>query len=113
MTVSASTQDCCSCCDPRIVTMVAQLSDHAELYRRFYSTEAPRAFERGMREHQAIVDELPPNSWSRETFEVYYCRKRRIRMTQVQKTCTAELKREAVRLAQTRGDAYDVARRWR
>jgi DNA-binding GntR family transcriptional regulator len=40
----------------RIVTMVAQLSDHAERYRRFYSTEAPRAFERGMREHQAIVD---------------------------------------------------------
>src|SRR5260370_6171772 len=75
MTVRACTQDCCSCCDPRIVTMVAQLSDHAELYRRFYSTEAPRAFERGMREHQAIVDELPPNSWSRETFEVYYCRK--------------------------------------
>jgi hypothetical protein len=34
-------------------------------------------------------------------------------MTQVQKTCTAELKREAVRLAQTRGDAYDVARQWR
>jgi len=40
----------------RIVTMIAQLSDHAERYRRFYSTEAPRAFERGMREHQAIVD---------------------------------------------------------
>src|SRR5207244_12639407 len=40
----------------RIVTMVAQLSDHAERYRRFYSTEAPRAFERGMREHDAIVD---------------------------------------------------------
>ncbi len=40
----------------RIVTMVAQLSDHAERYRRFYSTEAPRAFERGMREHRAIVD---------------------------------------------------------
>ncbi|HLZ57950.1 MAG TPA: GntR family transcriptional regulator [Ktedonosporobacter sp.] len=40
----------------RIVTMIAQLSDHAERYRRFYSTEAPRAFERGMREHRAIVD---------------------------------------------------------
>jgi DNA-binding GntR family transcriptional regulator len=40
----------------RIVTMVAQLSDHAERYRRFYSNEAPRAFERGMREHRAIVD---------------------------------------------------------
>jgi len=36
--------------------MVAQLSDHAERYRRFYSTEAPRASERGMREHEAIVD---------------------------------------------------------
>jgi len=40
----------------RIVTMIAQLSDHAERYRRFYSAEAPRAYERGMREHQAIVD---------------------------------------------------------
>src|SRR5258708_40351042 len=40
----------------RIVTMIAQLSDHAGRYRRFYSTEAPRAFERGMREHEAIVD---------------------------------------------------------
>jgi DNA-binding GntR family transcriptional regulator len=40
----------------RIVTMIAQLSDHAERYRRFYSTEAPRAFERGTREHQAILD---------------------------------------------------------
>lgn len=41
---------------PRIVKMVAQLSDHAERYRRFYSTETPRAFEQGMREHQAILD---------------------------------------------------------
>lgn len=40
----------------RIVTMIAQLSDHAERYRRFYSTEAPRANERGQREHSAIVD---------------------------------------------------------
>jgi DNA-binding GntR family transcriptional regulator len=40
----------------RIVTMIAQLSDHAERYRRFYSNEAPRAYERGMREHQAILD---------------------------------------------------------
>ncbi len=40
----------------RIVTMLAQLSDHAERYRRFYITESPRAFEQGMREHQAILD---------------------------------------------------------
>jgi len=40
----------------RIVTLIAQLSDHAERYRRFYSTEAPRVHERGMREHQAIAD---------------------------------------------------------
>ncbi len=41
---------------PRIVKMAAQLSDHAERYRRFYSTETPRAFERGMREHRSILD---------------------------------------------------------
>ncbi|MBV9229784.1 MAG: GntR family transcriptional regulator [Chloroflexi bacterium] len=40
----------------RIVTMIAQLSDHAERYRRFYSNESSRAFERGVREHRAIVD---------------------------------------------------------
>lgn len=40
----------------RILTTIAQLSDHAERYRRFYSTEAPRGFERGMREHRAIVE---------------------------------------------------------
>lgn len=40
----------------RVVTMIAQLSDHAERYRRFYSNEVPRSFERGVREHQAIVD---------------------------------------------------------
>src|SRR6266700_506265 len=40
----------------RIVTTIAQLSDHAERYRQFYSTEAPRAFEQGVREHRAIVE---------------------------------------------------------
>jgi DNA-binding GntR family transcriptional regulator len=40
----------------RFVTMIAQLSDHAERYRRFYSAEGPLAFERGVREHRAIVD---------------------------------------------------------
>jgi DNA-binding GntR family transcriptional regulator len=40
----------------RIVKMASQLSDHAERYRRFYSTETPRAYERGMREHRAILD---------------------------------------------------------
>src|SRR6266705_6546481 len=41
---------------PRIVKMAAQLSDHGERYRRFYSTQTPHAFERGMREHQSILD---------------------------------------------------------
>lgn len=40
----------------RIVRMTAQLSDHAERYRRFYSIETPYAFERGMREHRMILD---------------------------------------------------------
>ncbi len=31
----------------RLVAMIAQLSDHAERYRQFYSNEAPRAFEQG------------------------------------------------------------------
>jgi len=38
------------------MTLVAQLSDHAERYRRFYSTETTRAFEQGMRERRAILD---------------------------------------------------------
>ncbi len=41
---------------PRIVQLAAQLSDHAERYRCFYSTETPYAFERGMREHRSILD---------------------------------------------------------
>ncbi len=41
---------------PRIVKMAAQLSDHAERYRRFYSTETPYAIERGGREHRMILD---------------------------------------------------------
>lgn len=40
----------------RIVQMAAQLSDHAERYRRFYSTEIPYAVERGVREHQLILN---------------------------------------------------------
>ncbi len=41
---------------PRIVKTAAQLSDHAERYRRFYSMGTPHAFERGMREHLSILD---------------------------------------------------------
>jgi hypothetical protein len=40
----------------RIVTMIAQLSDHAERYRLFYGKEAPENFHRGVREHRAIFD---------------------------------------------------------
>src|SRR2546429_9358437 len=40
----------------RIVTMIAHLLDHAERYRRFYSSESPRASERRMREHYDNAD---------------------------------------------------------
>lgn len=40
----------------RIVNTAAQLSDHAERYRHFYSTETPHAIERGISEHRAILD---------------------------------------------------------
>jgi len=40
----------------RIATMLAQLSDHAERYRRQYSQEAPQARSASVAEHQAILD---------------------------------------------------------
>lgn len=39
----------------RCTQMVAQLSDHAERYRRAYTTQAPRAWSKGIEEHRAIL----------------------------------------------------------
>jgi DNA-binding GntR family transcriptional regulator len=43
---------------PRIRATLAQLSDHAERYRRFYTLETPRAWQQGHREHRGILDAL-------------------------------------------------------
>lgn len=40
----------------RIVTLLAQLSDHCERYRRLHTTQAPHAWEKGAREHREILD---------------------------------------------------------
>lgn len=40
----------------RMAGMLAQLSDHAERYRRLYTTTAPRAWSQGLVEHRAILD---------------------------------------------------------
>lgn len=40
----------------RIVTLLAQLSDHTERYRRLHTTRAPHAWEQGARDHRAILD---------------------------------------------------------
>lgn len=40
----------------RLSSLLAQLSDHAERYRRLYTTEAPRAWSVGVAEHRAILD---------------------------------------------------------
>jgi GntR family transcriptional regulator, rspAB operon transcriptional repressor len=40
----------------RIVTLLAQLSDHCERYRRLHTTQAPHAWEQGAREHREILD---------------------------------------------------------
>ena len=40
----------------RIVTLLGQLSDHCERYRRLHTTQAPHAWEKGAREHRAILD---------------------------------------------------------
>jgi DNA-binding GntR family transcriptional regulator len=41
---------------PRIATLLRQLSDHSERYRRLYTTEQPRAWTAGVSEHRAILD---------------------------------------------------------
>jgi DNA-binding GntR family transcriptional regulator len=40
----------------RIAGYLSQLSDHAERYRRYYTTELPRAWTVGVNEHRAILD---------------------------------------------------------
>jgi DNA-binding GntR family transcriptional regulator len=40
----------------RLTSLLEQLSDHAERYRRLYTLEAPRAFPVGIAEHRAILD---------------------------------------------------------
>jgi DNA-binding GntR family transcriptional regulator len=42
----------------RIAVLLSQLSDHAERYRRLYTTEAPRAWTSGVSEHRAILDSV-------------------------------------------------------
>jgi DNA-binding GntR family transcriptional regulator len=40
----------------RTTTLLRQLSDHAERYRRLYTLQAPRAWSVGVAEHRAIMD---------------------------------------------------------
>ena len=40
----------------RLVAIVTQLSEHAERYRRAYTTQAERAWEAGIAEHRRVVD---------------------------------------------------------
>jgi DNA-binding GntR family transcriptional regulator len=40
----------------RLTELLEQLSDHAERYRRLYTTQAPRAWSAGAHEHRMIVD---------------------------------------------------------
>lgn len=40
----------------RMRTFIAQLSDHAERYRRAYTTEVPMAWAAGIRDHQGILE---------------------------------------------------------
>jgi DNA-binding GntR family transcriptional regulator len=40
----------------RLTELLEQLSDHAERYRRLYTTEAPRAWTSGSHEHRMITD---------------------------------------------------------
>jgi DNA-binding GntR family transcriptional regulator len=41
---------------PRLAALTTQLSEHAERYRRTYTTKVPRAWSTGASEHRAIVD---------------------------------------------------------
>ena len=41
---------------PRMATLLAQLSDYSERYRRLYTTQQPRAWTSGVTEHRTILD---------------------------------------------------------
>lgn len=43
-------------CDSRLLTTIAQLSDHAERYRHFYTVRTPKAWLNGVVEHRLILD---------------------------------------------------------
>ena len=40
----------------RVIAILTQLSEHAERYRRAYTTQAERAWEAGLTEHRRIID---------------------------------------------------------
>jgi len=44
------------CAGERQRREIMRLSEHAERYRRAYTTEAPRAWAKGVKEHKAILD---------------------------------------------------------
>src|SRR5580692_6742456 len=44
------------CVGERQRSEIMRLSEHAERYRRAYTTEAPRAWAKGVKEHKAILD---------------------------------------------------------
>jgi DNA-binding GntR family transcriptional regulator len=44
------------CAGERQRSEIMRLSEHAERYRRAYTTEAPRAWAKGIKEHKAILD---------------------------------------------------------
>ena len=44
------------CAGERQRSEIVRLSEHAERYRRAYTTEAPRAWAKGVKEHRAILD---------------------------------------------------------
>jgi DNA-binding GntR family transcriptional regulator len=44
------------CVGERQRSEITRLSEHAERYRRAYTTEAPRAWAKGVKEHKAILD---------------------------------------------------------
>lgn len=48
--------DLVQCAGERQKCEIVRLSEHAERYRRAYTTETPRAWAKGVKEHQAILD---------------------------------------------------------
>jgi DNA-binding GntR family transcriptional regulator len=54
----------------RIGSFLSQLSDHAERYRRYYTTELPRAWSVGVSEHRAILDACAEGDSERGAIEL-------------------------------------------